>query len=168
MAASETKPKPNERKPDKPRSRRTTVLLALLAVIVVLAIWLSNCIPGFGFGGAGEADGEASEQTAEGEAKTPPSEPAKPAEPPPTPTPEPAAAPVSKTLLVRIDVRGCSIADAPPSECASLCERAELFENIDDAIVQVDGASQASVVAMLDCLKSKQIDKVAIRREPTP
>jgi hypothetical protein len=138
---------------------RTTVLAALLAVVALVAIWLSDCIPGFGTGSSGDAEGEA-EQVEKAEPAQP--EPEKVAEPEPVPEPEPAA---NKTLMITIDVRGCSIDGAAPSDCASVCERAELFAGVDDAILQVEEASHGSVTAMVDCLKSKGIDKVAINRE---
>ena len=160
---SKAEPKP---KPKPKTSKRTTALLALLAVVVVLALWLSNCIPGFGFGGAGDAEGDAQrDEAAEPATPEPKPEPEPKVEPPPVAEPAP-----NKTLTVKIGLHGCSINDEPPVECAKLCERAELFEGIDDAVLDTDSdASHASVVAMTDCLKSKGIDKLAIRRgEPSP
>lgn len=153
----------NKQEPKRKRGGggRTTVLAALLAVVALVAIWLSDCIAGFGIGSSGDAEGEA-EQAEPAEPAQP--EPEKVAPPEPEPEPEPAAA-ANKTLKVTIDVHGCSIDGAAPSDCASVCERAELFEGVDDAILDVKEASHGSVIAMTDCLKSKGIDKVAIHRE---
>lgn len=150
-----------------------TVLVALLAVIAVIAVWLSNCIPGFGIGSSGggergndKADAAKSESDKPEPAKP---EPATPDKPEPA-TPEPVKPPLlgagtGKTLNVKIDVLGCSIAGAEPVDCSKICERTELFEGMDDAVLEVDEASHGSVIAMTDCLKAKGIDKVAIRRE---
>jgi hypothetical protein len=151
----------------KPTSgRRMTVIAVLLAVIVVVAVWLSNCIPGFGLGSSGRGDGDDTDVDAgkAGPAKPEPAkpEPAKPEPPKPEP---PKPAPAGKTLSVTIDVGGCSVAGSAPVECSKLCERSELFEGIDDAVLDVSGASHGSVVEMVECLKAKGIDKVAIRRE---
>lgn len=165
MADATSKPKAEPKPKPKPKtSKRTTALLALLAVVVVLALWLSNCIPGFGFGGAGDAEGDAQRDEA-AEPATPEPKPEPEVEPPPVAEPAP-----NKTLTVKIGLHGCSVNDQPAVECAKLCERAELFEGIDDAVLDTDSdASHASVVAMTDCLKSKGIDKLAIRRgEPSP
>jgi hypothetical protein len=152
MAGSPT-PKPKPKPKPKGSGKRTTVLAALLAIVGLVAMWLSDCIPGFGVGSdAGDSEGEA--------------EPAEAAEPeaakPEQPEPE---QPPAKTLEVVISVHGCSVAGGEPLECEAMCEQAELFEGIDDAVLEVDGASHGSVVAVTDCLKSKGIDKVAIRRE---
>jgi hypothetical protein len=158
-------------------SRRTTVLAALLAVIAVVAVWLSNCIPGFGIGssgsGEGEGNGEADKpEPAKSEADKP--EPAKPEPAKPEPAkPEPATpelAPPSvgtagKTLSVKIDPAGCAVGGATPVECSKVCERPELFEGMDDAVLEVAGASHGSVIEMTECLKAQGIDKIAIRRE---
>jgi hypothetical protein len=158
-----------------------TVLAALLAVIAVVAVWLSNCIPGFGLGSSGSGTNTANEgdadkpEAAKSEAdKSEPAktEPAKPEPAKPEPVrPEPARPeppPVGgtgNTLNVKIDVAGCAVGGAAPVDCSKLCERSELFEGMDDAVLEVDGASHGSVLAMTDCLKAKGIDKVAIRRE---
>ncbi|KIG17492.1 hypothetical protein DB30_03193 [Enhygromyxa salina] len=141
---------------------RTTVLGALLAVVTLVALWLSDCIPGFGIGSSGDAEGDADQaepaQPAEPEQVTPP-------EPEPEPEPPAPESAANKTLKITIDVHGCSIDGAPASDCASVCERGELFEGVDDAILDVKEASHGSVIAMTDCLKSKGIEKVAINRE---
>ena len=147
-------------------SARTTALAGLLAVVAVIAAWLSNCIPGFGVGSSGDAEGEAeAEPAVEAEAKEEP----KPAEPEvkeDDKDDDKAGEAAGTTLSVTIDVHGCSVGGAEAFECASLCEKAELFEGVDDAILDANGdASHESVVAVTDCLKSKNIDKVAIRRE---
>ena len=147
-------------------SARTTALAGLLAVVAVIAAWLSNCIPGFGIGSSGDAEGEAeAEPAVEAEAKEEP----KPAEPEvkeDDKDDDKAGEAAGTTLTVTIDVHGCSVGGAEAFECASLCEKAELFEGVDDAILDANGdASHESVIAVTDCLKSKGIDKVAIRRE---
>jgi hypothetical protein len=163
----------------KPTSgRNMTVIAVLLAVIVVVAAWLSNCIPGFGLGSSGRGDDTDVDAGKAGPAKPEPAKPEEPAkaEPPKPepakpepPKPEPLGAeppkPADKTLSVTIDVGGCSVAGSERVECSKLCERTELFEGIDDAVLDVAGASHGSVVEMVDCLKAKGIDKVAIRRE---
>lgn len=152
---------------------RTTVLAALLAVIAVVAVWLSDCIPGFGLGSSGSGDGEKTDADADKaeaakseSAKPEPAkpEPAKPEPAKPEQQPPPLGA-TGKTLNVKIDVAGCAVAGAEPVECSKVCERSELFEGMDDAVLDVAGASHGSVIEMTDCLKAKGIDKVAIRRE---
>jgi hypothetical protein len=150
---------------------RTTVLAALLAVIAVVAVWLSNCIPGFGIGSSGSGAGEGSKddakkaEAAKSEADKPEAdkpEPAKPEADKPEPPPVGTA---GNTLNVKIDVAGCAVGGAEPVDCSKICERSELFEGMDDAVLEVAGASHGSVLEMTDCLKAKGIDKVAIRRE---
>jgi hypothetical protein len=160
----------------KARGRRMTVLAALLAVIAVVAVWLSNCIPGFGLGSSGSGTNTANEgdadkpEAAKSEAdksEADKSEPAK-TEPAKTEPVRPEPPPVGgtgNTLNVKIDVAGCAVGGAAPVDCSKVCERSELFEGMDDAVLEVDGASHGSVLAMTDCLKAKGIDKVAIRRE---
>jgi hypothetical protein len=151
--------------------RRITVIAALLAVIVVVAVWLSNCIPGFGLGSSGRGGDDDTDVDAgkAGPAKPEPgkTEPAKTETPKPEPSKlePPKLGTAGKTLSVTIDVAGCSIAGSEPVECSKICERAELFEGIDDAVLDVAGASHGSVIEMTDCLKAQGIDKVAIRRE---
>lgn len=152
-------------------SRRTTVLAALLAVITVVAVWLSNCIPGFGIGSSGSGDDDASKGTDDA-AKTDKAEPAKSeADKPEADKPEPdkpeppPLGAAGKTLNVKIDPAGCAVGGAAPVECSKVCERTELFEGMDDAVLDVAGASHGSVIEMTDCLKARGIDKVAIRRE---
>jgi hypothetical protein len=170
MAASKQPP------PKAKSSGRTTVLAALVAVIVVVAVWLSNCIPGFGMGssdrgdGEGEADGQPEAAKPESDkADSAKSEPDKPEPAKPDPAQPDLAPPqlgaAGKTLNVKIDVAGCAVAGSEPVECSKVCERAELFEGMDDAVLEVSGASHGSVVEMVDCLKAMGIDKVAIRRE---
>ena len=156
------------------RSRRV-VLAALLAVAVVVAVWLSNCIPGFGLGSGSSGNGEAEGDGERADAAKPEPEPSKsepskpePAKPEP-PKPDKAEPPplgsTGTTLTVAIGVNGCAVAGSEPIDCAKMCERTDLFTGIDDAVLEVAGASHGSVVAMLDCLKAKGIDKVAVRRE---
>ena len=148
-------------------SARTTALAGLLAVVAVIAAWLSNCIPGFGIGSSGDAEGEAeAEPAVEAEAKEDAKEPEVKEDDKEDKEDDKAGEAAGTTLSVTIDVHGCSVGGAEAFECASLCEKAELFEGVDDAILDANGdASHESVIAVTDCLKSKGIDKVAIRRE---
>lgn len=151
-------------------SRRMPVLAALFAVIAVVAMWLSDCIPGFGIGSSGSGDGQPTDADAdkaeaaksEPDASPPPPDKPRPDEPAPA-EPPPLAA--GKTLNVKIDVAGCAVGAAEPIDCSKVCERSELFEGMDAAVLEVAGASHGSVIEMTDCLKAKGIDKVAIRRE---
>jgi hypothetical protein len=156
---------PEQKQANKPkRSGRTTILAGLLAVVAVLAAWLSNCIPGFGFGG-GEGEGDA-EQAGE-------SEPAKPAEREPEPAsskaddakpPEVGTTRKPVPLKLTIDARGsCTFADGQALDCATICDRDELFEGADSVIIDAKNASQSVVVDVLDCLKTKQL-AVSIQR----
>ncbi len=150
-------------------SRRTTVLAALLAVITVVALWLSNCIPGFGIGSSGSGDDDASKGTDDA-AKSDKTDKAEPArseadKPEPAKSEPPPLGAAGKTLNVKIDPAGCAVGGAAPVECSKVCERTELFEGMDDAVLEVAGASHGSVLEMTDCLKARGIDKVAIRRE---
>lgn len=151
-------------------SRRMPVLAALLAVIAVIAVWFSDCVPGFGSGSSGSGEGQRTDadadkaEAAKSESDKPESDkpPPQPDEPLPT-DPPPLAA--GKTLNVKIDVAGCAVGVAEPVDCSKVCERSELFEGMDAAVLEVAGASHGSVIQMTDCLKAKGIDKVAIRRE---
>lgn len=155
---------PEQKQANKPkRSGRTTALAGLLAVVAVIAAWLSNCIPGFGIGG-GEGEGEA-DKAAE-------SEPAKPAEAEPETEPtkqgEGGQAGLGATreplpLNLTIDARGCIFGDGQPIECEAACERDELFEGVDSVIIDAKNAPQSTVMDVLDCLKAKKL-KVSIER----
>lgn len=163
----------DSKQPARTASRgRMVGLVALLAVIAVVAVWLANCIPGFGMGSSGDGDGKAGTDAPKAEkADAEKAEPAKPEpeqpkpeklDPPQVGEPKPEG---GGTLTVNIGAAGCYLVDTKVMDCAKMCEQAELFEGIDDAVLEVDGASHGSVVAMLDCLKAKGIDKVAVRRE---
>lgn len=152
-----SKPKPEPKK----RSARTTALAGLLAVIAAIAIWLSDCIPGFGIGsGVKDGDGEA-EPTVD-------AEPAKPAEPePPEPAePEPPEPAVRKPMPVKltIDARGCMIDGGEPIDCATLCEDAKRFEGRDAVIIDTKDASHATATEVIDCLKTHDLS-LSITRE---
>jgi hypothetical protein len=157
---------PPEQKPaSKPkRSGRTTALAGLLAVVAVIAAWLSNCIPGFGIGG-GEGEGEA-DKAAE-------SEQAKPAEAEPEPSKQGEAGKSAEglgsarkpvPLKLTIDARStCTFADGQAIDCDTVCDRDELFEGADSVIIDAKNAPQAVVVDVLDCLKAKKL-AVSIQR----
>ena len=159
---------PEQKQANKPkRSGRTTALAGLLAVVAVIAAWLSNCIPGFGIGG-GDGEGEA-DKAAE-------SEPAKPAEAEPEtePTKQGEGGQAAKPeglgaarepvpLKLTIDARGCIFGDGQPIECEAACERDELFEGIDSVIIDAKNGPHGVVVDVLDCLKAKKL-KVSIER----
>ncbi|PRQ02839.1 hypothetical protein ENSA5_20160 [Enhygromyxa salina] len=140
---------------------RTTVLAALLAIITLVAMWLSDCIPGFGIGSSGSADGEPEA-----------SEKAEPAEPEPEPKPEPEPEPEPKPeklekpgpLEIVVDARGCIIGDAAPQDCAALCEQDELFEGVNEVKIDTTEGPHDKVVALLDCVKNRGLE-VAVTRE---
>ena len=147
----ETKSKP---KPKRKRGR-TTALTGLLAVVALVAMWLSDCIPGFGIGAG----------TKEGEGEAEPTEPAKPAEPEPTPEPAATPDPVRKPMPMKltIDARGCSIAGDDPIDCASLCEDEARFAQVDTVIVDAKDGPQAAVEAALECAKTKDLSVKLVR-----
>jgi hypothetical protein len=157
LMADQDKPKPKPK-----RSGRTTALAGLLAVVAVIAAWLSNCIPGFGIGSE-SGDGEA-EQAQE-------SEPARPAEPEPEPEPEPAEPSetepeVRKPMPIKltIDARGCSIDGGESIDCKALCDDPKRFEGRDAVIIDAKDGPHAAVVDALDCLKTHDLS-VSINRE---
>jgi hypothetical protein len=147
------------------RSGRTTALAGLLALVGVLAVWLSDCIPGFGIGSRSDGDGEA-ERAVE-------SEQAEPVEAEPEP-PEPAEGgqaaegqpsvrkPVPMKLT--IDARGCIVEGGEPIDCAAMCDRDELFEGIDSVIIDATNGPHGVVMDVLDCLKTKKLS-VALNRK---
>ncbi len=151
----------DKRAPKAKRSGRSTILAGLLAIVALIAVWLSDCIPGFGIG-SGTKDGEG-EQAEQDEA-----EPAKPAEPePPEPEPaKPAQPVVSKPMPMKltIDARGCMIDGGEPIDCKTLCDDAKRFEGIDAVTIDAKNGPHGAVVDALDCLDSKDL-AVAITRE---
>jgi hypothetical protein len=148
-----------DKRPSKPkRSGRTTGLAGLLAVVALIAAWLSDCIPGFGIG-SDSGDGEA-EQAEE-------IDPAKPAEPepePPEPTePEPSVR-KPMPLKLTIDARGCMLDGGDPIDCKTLCDDPKRFEGRDAVTIDAKDGPHAAVVDALDCLKTHDL-AVAITRE---
>ena len=145
------------------RTGRTTVLAGLLAIVAVVAAYLSDCIPGFGLGSrSGDGEGEQAE-----------SEPTKPAEAEPTdakPAEDEKAVAAEPTerkpmpLKLTVDARGCIFADGQPIDCATLCDRPELFEGADSVIIDATNGPHGVVVDVLDCLKSLDLS-VAIKRK---
>src|SRR5690606_3772748 len=143
---------------------RTTVLAALLALVAAVALWLSDCIPGFGLG-SGTKEGEAGES--EKSEKSEKSEQATPAEPEPPAEDEPEQQPsVRKPMPMKltVDARGCSVNGGDPIDCATLCDDAELFEGVGSVVIDAKRGPHGVVVEILDCLKSKNLS-VAISRE---
>jgi hypothetical protein len=149
----------------KGKRARSTALTGLLAVVALVAIWLSDCIPGFGIG-AGSKDGEGEqvdspEPAQPAEPAEPAAEPAEPSEPAPTlGEGERKLAPMQLT----IDARGCSIAGGDPLDCASLCEDEARFADVDTVIIDAEHGPQAAVEAALECAKAKGLS-VKLTRE---
>ncbi|MFO7564700.1 MAG: hypothetical protein R6X02_18800 [Enhygromyxa sp.] len=144
------------------RSGRTTGLAGLLAVIALIAMWLSDCIPGFGIGsGTKEGEGEVAEDEAE---------PAKPAEPEPDPPEEDEVAEPEPTvrkpmpMKLTIDARGCMINGGEPIACDALCDDPKRFEGVDAVTVDAKDGPHQAVVDALDCLETHDL-AVAITRE---
>ncbi len=140
-----------DKQKSKGKGGRSTVLAGLLAVVALVAIWLSDCIPGFGIG-AGTKEGEAEQ-----------SEKAEKAESVETPSEQPS---VRKPMPMKltIDARGCMINGGDPIDCSTLCEDASRFEGVDSVTIDAKDGPHEPVVAALDCLKSKKLS-VAITRE---
>src|SRR5690606_22397761 len=120
------------------RGGRSTVVAGLLAIVALVAVWLSDCIPGFGIGsGVKDGEGEPAEET----------EPAKPAEPEPEPAAEPDEQPVERKpmpMKLTVDVRGCMIDGGEPIDCKTLCDDPKRFEGIDSVIIDAkDGPYQS-------------------------
>ncbi len=146
-----------ESKPAKKRGgmgARTGLLGLLLAAIGALALWLSNCVPGFGIGGA-EGEGDAA-SSSKAESSTP------------TKTDEaapPSAA--SSTPVIAVGVYGCKLNDEVAQPCADLCKRAEQgeFAGVTAAKVASTQGSHADVTAVIDCLKAAGVSKLAIEKD---
>ncbi|GEM_PF-2471440 len=139
---------------------RTTVLAALLAVVAVVAVWLSDCIPGIGIGAGSDADGTAkAEDNAEPEAAEKTAE--------NTPTPEP---PLTITASLRVDVTGCTlvVGDGPPSSalvCADLCNEDDPFAGASELVIDAKQGPAGWVIEAIDCAKQEGIETIAIERE---
>lgn len=146
-------------KPEKSSGRgvgaRTGLLAALLAVVAAAALWLSDCVPGFGIGGGkGEGEGEGTP------AKQEPSEPVKTDE-----AKQPVlTAPAPMTIEIAVD--GCKLGDGPKQTCAELCKRAEKgeFAGIEKVTLESEHGSQADVTLVIDCLTTAGVTKLAIQK----
>jgi hypothetical protein len=159
------------KQPSQPKrgGARTLVFGGLLAIVALVALWLSNCIPGFGIGSRGEGEGGekgGGEKADADKAKPaePESEPEKTAEPEQPKTPEQPIVRKPMPMKLTVDPAGCSVNGGDPFDCATLCDQAELFEGIDTAIVDAKNGSHGVVVEVLDCLKSKDL-AVSITRK---
>jgi len=177
MADSKSKDGKNKKK----GGGRTTALAGLLAVVAVIAAWLSNCIPGFGIGADGSADGDKSEQaepaTKDDEAKQ--AEDQTEVEPDAKDSEAKAgegqggdaqgdAPSVAATgpHVIKVDARGCFTADEPePKDCAELCAQDELGNDGRPINIDPTDAPHAMVVELLDCLKKRGDVEVAVVRE---
>jgi hypothetical protein len=146
---------------------RTAMLGGLLAIIAVIAAWLSNCIPGFGIGsGTGEGEGDDA-RTEPAQRAEPESETEKKTEQPAnTEQPKPEQPSVTKPMPIKltVDPRGCSVDGDEPIDCATLCDQSELFEGRDTVIIDAKNGPHGVVVDVLDCLKSKDL-AVSITRK---
>lgn len=164
---------------------RTTAFAGLLAVVAVIGAWLSNCIPGFGIGADGSAEGEAqkSEQSdtpAEPEAKQ--AEAAKQdegdkqsgeedkGEAQAGEQPELAEAPsvaAAGPMMIVVDARGCTVGDGPeakPQDCETLCKDSEQFAGVESVKLDTTEGPHKTVVTLLDCLREAKIP-VAVTRD---
>lgn len=138
--------------------RRTGLLAGLLALVALVAVWLSDCIPGFGWGSQGAADGEAKL----GDEAEPAAEPAE-----PEPEPEPAEPEADEAegepppVRLTIDARGCLIDGGEPQNCDALCEadhaRDELFGGREVVIIDAKHGSHEAVTKFRSCLEAKQL-----------
>lgn len=136
---------------------RTKLLAVLLGVVALAAIWLSDCIPGFGLGSQGTDEGQASSAEVV--------EPAVPAEPESEVEPvEPAAARKPMPMKLTIDARGCLVNGGEPQDCEGLCEQDELFTKVDAVTIDAKQGPHGTVVKVLDCLKTKDLAVSITRR----
>ncbi len=148
-----------ENKPSGPARRgkgRVTILGFLLAVVGAVALYLSDCIPGFGLGGGpGEGEGEKGEPTEE------PAKQAKPDEQSSVETP-----PVPSGKIV-VGVGGCALEGEQAQPCEDLCKRISegALEGAKEITIDAKEGTQASVVTLLDCLKDAGHNKIAVARE---
>jgi hypothetical protein len=134
---------------------RSRALAALLAIVALVAIWLSDCIPGFGLGSLGidgEAqDAEQAEPVEKVEPAVPESEVEAEAEPP-------------RTLKLIVEPRGCTVEGGEPFDCATLCERTELFAGVESVVIDATEASHATVTEVLDCLATFDVTVATTRK----
>jgi hypothetical protein len=146
-------------KPEKKRGGagvRTGLFAGLLAAVAALAVWLSDCVPGFGIGG-GEGEGEGQAPATDKPDKPEKAEP--PAKTEAAPLPAKPAPP-----NIEIGVSGCKLDEGPTQTCAELCKRAEQgeFAGVESIMLQSEQGSQADVTLVLDCLKAAGVTKLAI------
>jgi len=122
------------------------VLAGLLAIVGLVAIWLSDCIPGFGLGSEGVADGQVRGELAE------------PAEREPA-EPEPAEPESERKLPMKltIDARGCLVDGGQPQDCAALCDQDELFAGLDTVKIDAKNGPHETVSQVEACLRAKQL-----------
>lgn len=145
-----------QKKKPKSGGGRTTALAALLAIVAAVALWLSDCIPGFGIGsGTKEGEAETSEKAEEAKPDAPVEK-----------QPEVEAQSVRKPMPMKltIDARGCSVDGGEPIDCATLCEDAKRFEGVETVLIDAKNGPHGVVVEVLDCLKAKSLS-VSITRE---
>ena len=138
------------------------MLAGLLAVVALVALWLSDCIPGFGVGaGTKDSEGEAAKQDAKPEVQT---EAPKPVEQPPAKVEPEVAAPKPTPMKVTVDARGCMVNGADPIDCETVCDQAELFDNVDTVLIDATDGPQGFVDEVLTCVEAKHL-AVKITRE---
>ncbi|NVB38993.1 hypothetical protein G6O69_14215 [Pseudenhygromyxa sp. WMMC2535] len=168
---------------DKAKSKRkggrTTAFAGLIAVIALIAAWLSDCIPGLGSGVGEDAPGEAeAERVAapEDDAQTQDDVQAKDdaqaeAGAAEAGAAEAGAAEQTLRAAVSVDASGsCRVAinDAAPGEavaCASLCDGEDPFSGAQALTIDAKQGPHAAVVAVMDCAKASGIDELAITVE---
>lgn len=148
----QAKPKP-EKSARGGMGARTGLLAALLAVVAAVAVWLSDCVPGFGIGG-GEGEGEGTEKIDETKPPTKAETPSKPAAPEPTIT------------RIEVGIAGCALADETAIPCADLCKRiaADELAGTSKLIIAAKQGSHADVTTLLDCVNAKKLP-VAMQRD---
>ena len=142
------------------------MLAGILSLVSLVALWLSDCIPGLGVGSKGEGEAEA-----EAEAEHEKAQPAEP-EPETDTRVEPETAPPAKAapdraprqLRVIVDARGCIIGDAEPRECASSCEDEALFEGVEEVLIDAKEGPHDKTIAVIDCAKQRELPQ-AIERD---
>ena len=145
-----------EKKPAKPPAKkkggaRTPVLAGILAIVALVALWLSDCVPGFGGGSEGGGDDKtAKSEKAEKAEKT--------EAVPEVQTEAPDAVRKPMPLKVTVDGRGCSINGTAYSDCNEICEaNASLLVGADSAVIDAKDGSHEKVTAIVDCLKANNI-----------